>query len=320
MKNRIPIGEFFYFSRSERCGILVLIAIIALVFFSGYFYSYQKESHAISGKDSCREAAAIAGYRAFIASIREEEKQQARHSFKDSPRERAIIVSAPFNPNTADSMTFCRLGLPDWMTRNILRYRSMGGKFRKAEDFRKIYGLTEKEYRTLLPYIHIAPEDTVRKIPHPLYASSTAGGIAAGRQEVESYKYPAGTVIDLNRADTTTLKKIPGIGTNIAHLIVGYRQRLGGFYRIEQLQEIHLDYHQLQPWLRIDSGEIRRINLNQSGIERLRSHPYINFYQAKAIVEYRKKKGTLNSLKPFALYEEFSETDLERISHYVCFE
>lgn len=254
-----------------------------------------------------------------MASIREEGKQQVRHSPKDSHGQRAIIVSAPFNPNTADSMTFCRLGFPDWVTRNILRYRGRGGKFRKAEDFRKIYGLTEKQYRTLLPYIHIPPEDTVRNTPHSLYASSTTETIAADRQ-TESYKYPAGTVIDLNRADTTALKKIPGIGANIARLIVGYRQRLGGFYRIEQLQEIRLDYHQLQPWLRIDSQEVRRINLNQSGIERLRNHPYINFYQAKAIVEYRKKKGELNSLKPFSLYEEFSETDLARISHYVCFE
>ena len=67
-------------------------------------------------------------------------------------------------------------------------------------------------------------------------------------------------------------------------------------------------------------SEIRRINLNRVGIERLRNHPYINFYQAKALVEYRKKKGILHNLKPFALYEEFTESDLERLSHYVCFE
>lgn len=216
-------------------------------------------------------------------------------------------------------MTFHRLGFPDWMTRNILHYRDKGGKFRKAEDLKKIYGLTEKQYRVLLPYINISPEDTVRKMPRSSYASSAPEAIAAGRQ-AESCKYPAGTVIDLNRADTTELKKIPGIGAGIARLIVAYRQRLGGFYRIDQLEDIRLDYRQLQPWLRIDDKEIHRINLNQSGVDRLRNHPYINFYQAKAIVEYRKKKGALNSLKPFALYEEFSETDLARISHYVCFE
>ena len=129
-----------------------------------------------------------------------------------------------------------------------------------------------------------------------------------------------GTLVDLNRADTTELKKIPGIGSGIARLIIGYRQRLGGFYNITQLQEIHLDTTQLQSWFSIDTRAIHLINLNRSSIERLRNHPYINFYQAKAFVEYRKKKGDLHSLKPFALYEEFSDTDLEKISHYVCFE
>ena len=123
-----------------------------------------------------------------------------------------------------------------------------------------------------------------------------------------------------NRADTAELKKIPGIGSGIARLIVNYRQRLGGFYQIEQLQEIHLNYRQLQAWFTVTPSEIRRINLNRVGIERLRHHPYINFYQAKALVEYRKKKGALHSLKPFTLYEEFTESDLERLSPYVCFE
>ena len=91
-------------------------------------------------------------------------------------------------------------------------------------------------------------------------------------------------MLDLNNADTTELKKIPGIGSGIARLIVGYRKRLGGFYKIEQLEEVHLDYHQLQAWFTVAPSEIRRINLNHAGIERLCYHPYINIYQAKALV------------------------------------
>ena len=88
----------------------------------------------------------------------------------------------------------------------------------------------------------------------------------------------------------------------------------------KQLAEINLDYEKLRPWFSIRADSIRRINLNRAGIERLRSHPYIDFYQAKAIVEYRRKHGVLKSLKVFALYEEFTPDDLERISHYACFE
>ena len=41
------------------------------------------------------------------------------------------------------------------MTKNILHYRAKGGKFRKTEDFKKIYGMTEDQYSVLSPYIHI---------------------------------------------------------------------------------------------------------------------------------------------------------------------
>lgn len=315
-----PFRDFFYFSRGERCGIFVLITVIIIVFLSGYFYSYWKKNQPPTEEEIHRQALAVAECDAFIASIQEKEKEKhwekrfPQYSNKQAPD----IVLASFNPNTADSMTFRRLGLPGWMAHNILRYRHKGGKFRKAEDFRKVYGLTEEQYHALLPYISIAAEDTARNVAR-LYNPPAVNDSSSNRI-IAPYKYPAGTIIDLNHADTTELKKIPGIGSGIARLIISYRQRLGGFYRIEQLQDIHLDYHPLQSWFHIDSKDIRLINLNRTGIERLRNHPYINFYQAKVLVEYRKKNGTLTSLKPFALYEEFSETDLERISHYICFE
>lgn len=313
-----PFKEFLYFSRGERRGILVLITGIILVFLSGYIYIYQREHRPLSDEAIRRQATAMAEYESFIASIQEKEQKWDNRLKPSSQKQPTTVSLARFNPNIADSVIFCRLGLPGWMARNILRYRSKGGKFHKAEDFRKIYGMTEKQYQALLPYIHITPEDTETRTVQ-LY-SSPASNDSAVTFRIAPEKYPSGTLVDLNRADTTELKKIPGIGSGIARLIIGYRQRLGGFYNITQLQEIHLDTSQLQSWFSIDTRAIRLINLNRSSIERLRHHPYINFYQAKAFVEYRKKKGDLHSLKPFALYEEFSDTDLEKISHYVCFE
>ena len=133
-------------------------------------------------------------------------------------------------------------------------------------------------------------------------------------------KYEPGTIVDLNKADTTELKKIPGIGSAIARMIVTYRNQLGGFFEVEQLREINLDASQLFAWFSIDETDIRKLAVNKSGVDLLRRHPYINFYQAKVIVEYRRKHGDLTSLKPLVLYEEFSEADLERISHYLSFD
>lgn len=306
------LKDFFYFSRGERRGILTLIVVIGGVLLSGYLISVCQQRGSIRPMDMAEEASVRHEYEEFMASLEKKEQPRKRqYAYNERKKENTPIVPAPFNPNTADSIAFRHLGLPAWMTKNILRYRSKGGKFRKAEDFKKIYGMTEEQYSALSPYIYIAPEDTVHNTPQ-LYTSQS--------EPIENIKYASGSVVELNLADTTELKKIPGIGSGIARLIVGYRERLGGFYRIEQLKDIHLDYRQLQKWFSVQPANIRRINLNRAGVNRLRSHPYINFYQAKALVEYRKRKGPLTSLKPFFLYEEFTEADLERINQYVCFE
>ena len=63
---------------------------------------------------------------------------EAVQDMRVKARWEALDEESPFDPNRTDSVTFCRLGLPAWMAKNILRYRSKGGKFRKAEDFKKV--------------------------------------------------------------------------------------------------------------------------------------------------------------------------------------
>ena len=127
-------------------------------------------------------------------------------------------------------------------------------------------------------------------------------------------------VFDLNRIDSLTLMQIPGIGSGITGMILNYRRQLGGFYDVSQLAEIRLDYQQLLPWFEVHEEDITRIPVNHSSVERLRSHPYLNFYQARALVEYRQRHGDIKNLRTFILYDEFTEQDLERLSHYLSFE
>ena len=127
-------------------------------------------------------------------------------------------------------------------------------------------------------------------------------------------------VFDLNRVDSLTLMQIPGIGSGIAGMILNYRRQLGGFYDVSQLAEIRLDYQLLLPWFEVHEEDITRIPVNRSSVERLRNHPYMNFYQARAFVEYRQRHGDIKNLRTFILYDEFTEQDLERLSHYLSFE
>ena len=299
--------DFLYYTKTERQGIIVLVVLILGVYAAPKLFSFFKHAE----DTDCKENEKFdKEYNDFISSLRETQPhQKSGPSFQSSPQRE--IKLAIFDPNTADSTTLLSLGLPSRMVKNILHYRNKQGKFRYPEDFRKIYGLTEEQYRTLYPYIQITKDFSSKDTVRLLTAQSV--------QRDTLMKYLPGTIISLNSADTTELKKIPGIGSSIARMMVNYRERLGGFFRIEQLQEIHLKAEKLRPWFSIDIQQTRRINLNKAGMERMLHHPYINYYQAKVIIEYRKKKGSLKSLKQLSLYEEFTPIDLERLEPYICY-
>lgn len=296
--------DFLYFTKSERRGLVVLIVSTVIVSAGIVLYAkWNNPVSALTDEDSLKE------YYDFMASIHD---RDCVKQYEYQSKQEDVVVLAPFDPNTSDSSTFIRMGLKSYIARNILRYRAKGGTFATPESFARIYGITPEQFKTLLPYIYIGEEYLRKKDTIRMFAD-------VKKDTLRQFKYPAGTVIDLNEADTTELKKIPGIGSGIARMIIGYRTRLGGYYEVEQLQELTHVPDAVNKWFNIQKAPIHRMNLNKWSIERLKSHPYINFYQAKVIVEYRKKRGDLKSLKQLALYDEFSSDDLERIAPYVCF-
>lgn len=312
--------HFLYYSRRQQQGILTLVVVISAVWL--FPAGYRHLASLCCGEEECegQHRSAAQEATAFLSSIQRSpavrrSRPAATGHAADTPASREAGTLFPFDPNRADSLTFRRLGLPGWMAHNILKYREKGGRFRQKEEFRKIYGLTDEQFATLSPYIQILPQPTAQPAARPSLLVQTADSLS----RVFPEKYPAGTVIELNSADTTELQKIPGIGSGIARQITHYRQQLGGFYRIEQLEEIQLRYQLLIPWFRIDTTLVRRIPVNRASVERLSRHPYINFYQARALVEHRRKTGPIHHLKPFVLLEEFTPKDLQRIAPYLDF-
>lgn len=138
-----------------------------------------------------------------------------------------------------------------------------------------------------------------------------------------SNKFPAGTVIELNQADTLTLKKIPGIGSTFARRIIGYRELLGGFYTVEQLAEVYgIDeerYNALHTWFKVDTTCIQPLRVNQLSFKELLRHPYLNTSQVRQIERLR-RKAPLQSWNDLILLEEFSAIDRQRLRPYLSFE
>lgn len=231
----------------------------------------------------------------------------------------------PFDPNTADSTALLRLGLQPWQVRSIYKYRAKGGVYRRPQDFARLYGLTAKQYRILEPYIRIGEDyrpaaEVYGNEPWPEQHMSAERAAEAKERDSLYFrpkKLAKGETIDLNTADTTALKKVPGIGSGYARAIDNYRRRLGGFYSARQLTEIGGFPEEALPYFKVTGGAIRRMDINHMSVNQLRQHPYINFYQARAIVDYRRQRGPLKSLNQLGNLPEFPKGEIERLEPYV---
>lgn len=126
--------------------------------------------------------------------------------------------------------------------------------------------------------------------------------------------------LDLNALDSAGLVNLPGIGPVTASRIIRYREQLGGFVMVTQLSEINGLPDSLMKWFVIgDSIQVRKIQVNASTLIELRRHPYIDFYQARAIVEFRKERGRMTGPDQLSFIEEFTDQDLIRIEPYLDF-
>ena len=154
---------------------------------------------------------------------------------KQYPRDTIAIHMQVFDPNTADSSTLVHLGLKKWQASNMLKYRAKGGRYRKPEDLKRLYGMTDSMYQVLLPYIQIDTlainqyRDSIRQSKRDTIVRDSLPRYVSQKRD---------TVLNLRTADTTELKKIRGIGSYRAKQIVRYRQQLGGFTSVGQLKEI----------------------------------------------------------------------------------
>lgn len=239
-----------------------------------------------------------------------------------------------FDPNTADSLTLIELGLRPWQVRNMMKYRAKGGRYRKAEDFSKLYGLTDSAFAALRPYIRIdstawvARRDSLRLLKHErdslkhVADSLRRDSIYAAR----GYRMKKDTIIELNNTDTVALQYIRGIGPAVARHIVRYGQQLGGYVSPEQIREIQalrdykVPFDSVIPHLTAERDSVLRMRVNYIGVERMQRHPYLSFTQAKAIYELRRNKFYLKSIDELRSLPCLTEEDIKRLEPYLSFE
>jgi len=219
-----------------------------------------------------------------------------------------------FDPNLASEKDFKALGLATWQIKIIEKFRKRGGVFRKAEDFGKIYGIGKVQFETLEPYIQIQSGKSSLLIDTSRLQASYKSSKYSGKNRI----------VEINSCDSTMLDKFHGIGSSLAARIIKYRDRLGGFSRLDQLLEVYglksEIYLGFLSDLKIDTSLIKSLKINSIQYKELRKHPYLNPYQARAIIKYRELKGRLNGVNDIEKNNLLPAEVLIKIKPYLSFE
>ena len=279
--------DFFYFTRRQRYGIVVFIAIVLLALLVNYLLPYFFSSSVPDGTGYLAEVALFKKQLHTEDSVKSkfrktpyqyfyrENYQYDRNNFTRYEAQKYHL--SPFDPNTIDSAGLVELGLKPHIASNILRYRNKGGKFRSAADFAKVYGIQPEKMKELEPYIRIdvaklAHNDSLRK---PSYKTDKL--IASENVRVE-----------INSADTALLRRINGIGKVFANRIVAYRNRCGGYLSVDQLKEVYgmtkENFERIAPFCVVNKELVKKIRINTASVDLLNRHPYINFLSGESPV------------------------------------
>ena len=335
--------DYLYFSRAERNGIKVLVVILIIIAFLpfitgliwpprevefewlGHWYNHLAE-HNQDESATFRPAARQAG--SAKTGISPEKDVQTGTSGKREEREAVSLRPAPFNPNGLPAEAWEAMGLPTHVVRGIKNYEAAGGSFRYREDLQRIYLMQNAWYEELEAYIELP---SVHAVSASGTAEREAGAVARASDAAER---EAGTVarasgaterdkvpVNINRADTTELMQLRGIGAVFSRRIIDYREQLGGFLTTGQLLEVFgMDADRLMPIeqdILIDAGAIRKINVNEADYVTLVRHPYIDRQLANAIIAFRDQRGQLDSVAQLRASYLVTEDAYQRIEPYL---
>jgi competence ComEA-like helix-hairpin-helix protein len=189
-------------------------------------------------------------------------------------------------------------------------------KFREKQQERLEFQpvVWEANYQAIRPKVYVPRRFEKRKNAWVDYRS-----LKSARKSVHPKQQP----IDINTADSAAWVALNGIGPGFAKRIMTYREKLGGFYQVDQLKEVYgLDsvwVKENKALLKVGAGVYRFLKINQVEWKDFR-HPYLPYGQSKVVLAYRKQHG---GLKDFEALEKIQLLDLvawRRLRPYLLFE
>jgi DNA uptake protein ComE-like DNA-binding protein len=352
------IRDYFSLTASEKKGLILLCAILLFAILVNQLADF------VDFKKPARQEEFLA----FIETYN-------RQNQPESASEKRFFI---FDPNTVTPAELDTLSIPSEIKKNLIHYRQKGGLFRKPDDIKKLYGMTDSLFNQLKPFIHtnqkptftgsgkgkrsnreffafdpnLVTEKQLIKLGFTTFQTKNLlsfrnkGGKFHQKSDVlkifgmdsllyrEIYdwmeisqmpeiiaKEKARPVIELNAADSAELTSLPGVGPVFAGRIIRYRQALGGYSTIEQLQEVYgitpEKFLNLKGMVKADHSLITPIRINFADFGSLNRHPYIDNRQAAKIIDWRSAHGAFTQKEVLLENRIFDEITFKKLEFYL---
>jgi DNA uptake protein ComE-like DNA-binding protein len=279
------VKNYFSFTRSQQVGVAFwALLILGLIFTSSFLPESPEGKFEVNPEDL------------EYIQINAQSNQKYYSNNYNSTVNKSTISLSDFDPNILDFEGWKNLGFSEKQVNAIINYRDRFGPFKRKEDLKNIFVISEDKYRELEPFIKIElAQQTETKVE----------------------------LISLNSASVAELESLPGVGPKFAERILKFRNSLGGFSSMTQLHEVYNMTEEIYQILAdetfINSNEIVQIKINSASKDEIDKHPYIDFDATAAILKERESKK-IENLDFLISKNLMTPEEKERLEPYISFE
>lgn len=285
--------EPLYISKRNRRGVFTLFFVsLALVFTPRILMYFSEEEKVEITIEEIQE----------LDEKREYSQSRKFANFYPSKKDKYNIPEKAFDPNTYSKEQWIKLGLSEKQANVVLKFTRRG--INSNEDLKKIFVIPQELYEKIKDSTYYPKKDFTNEL----------------QQELQRDRVTI-NLINLNKGELEEFTKINGIGPFYAKQIIRYRDQLGGFYSKEQLLEVWKmnveTYDKIKDYVFITKGELRQISLNNTNVNELNNHPYLNWNQANSIIKLREQRGGFKSISDIKESVLIDEETFEKLTPYL---
>ncbi len=282
-----------YISKRNRRGVVALFVVSFIIVFLPRLVMNLKPKESIIVSEEDIEL--LDKRQAFF-------KYKRKYKHWDFKKKKFTIPPSRFNPNDYSKEQWIALGLSEKQANVIMKFIIRG--IHSNEDLKKIFVIPEALF--------------------DLIKDSTVYPIKDYKKELEKelkIDHPTINLMNLNKANIDEFTSIKGIGPFYAKQIIRYRDQLGGFSSKEQLLEVwkmNLEtYDKIKDYVFIMKGDLKQISLNNTNINELNAHPYLNWNQSNSIIKLREQRGGFKSINDIKESVLIDEETFEKLAPYI---